>query len=66
MVSNKSIFFFEISEDQDEVRKYVPAEIIRDFIETLLYFLDFKQKERFNKLKKLRASQAALPIAQYK
>ncbi|XP_071450187.1 probable ATP-dependent RNA helicase DHX34 [Hetaerina americana] len=36
------------------------------FQEILLLYLDFKQKEKFNKLKKLRKSQASLPVTQYK
>ena len=55
-----------LTDDQEYVRRNVPMPVIADFLQTLLYFLDFLQKERFNKLKKLRSSQANLPIAQFR
>ena len=39
---------------------------LSEFKDILLLYLDFKQKEKFNKLCKLRQNQANLPIAQYK
>lgn len=36
------------------------------FRDVILLYLDFKQKEKFGKLKKLRDTQANLPVAQYK
>lgn len=36
------------------------------FYEVLMLYIDFKQKERFLKLKKLRDTQKQLPIAEYK
>ncbi|KAG7203421.1 hypothetical protein KM043_013488 [Ampulex compressa] len=36
------------------------------FKEIVILYLDFKQKEKFTKLKKLREAQANLPVAQYK
>jgi hypothetical protein len=39
---------------------------LSEFRNILLLYLDFKQKERFTKLHKLRQSQGNLPIAQYK
>lgn len=39
---------------------------IRQFLQIVVHYLDFKQKEKFNKLKKLRRSQANLPVAKYK
>jgi hypothetical protein len=52
-------------EEQDYVRDSVPKNVLEEFLQTILYFLDFLQKERFAKLKKLRESQAALPIANF-
>ncbi|XP_033607605.1 probable ATP-dependent RNA helicase DHX34 isoform X2 [Cryptotermes secundus] len=39
---------------------------LSEFRDILLLYLDFKQKEKFTKLRKLRQSQRNLPIAQYK
>jgi hypothetical protein len=39
---------------------------LSEFRNILLLYLDFKQKEKFTKLRKLRQSQGNLPIAQYK
>lgn len=39
---------------------------LRQFLQILNFYLDFRQKERFNKLKKIRKMQAELPVAQYK
>ncbi|XP_043272720.1 probable ATP-dependent RNA helicase DHX34 isoform X2 [Venturia canescens] len=39
---------------------------LNKFKDAILLYLDFKQKEKFNRLKKLRADQANLPVAQYK
>lgn len=39
---------------------------VQQFIQIVVHYLDFRQKEKFNKLKKLRRSQANLPVAKYK
>lgn len=39
---------------------------LKQFLQIVTHYLDFKQKERFNKLKKLRKTQANLPVAQFK
>lgn len=39
---------------------------IKQFQEIIVIYLDFKQKERFNKIKKLRKCQKALPIWKFK
>lgn len=39
---------------------------LSEFKDILLLYLDFKQKEKFNKLCKLRQNQANLPIARHK
>lgn len=39
---------------------------LKQFLQIVTHYLDFKQKERFAKLKKLRKTQANLPVAQFK
>lgn len=39
---------------------------VKQFLNIVVHYLDFKQKEKFTKLKKLRRSQANLPVAKYK
>lgn len=39
---------------------------LKQFLQIVTHYLDFKQKERFNKLKKLRKTQANLPVAQFR
>lgn len=39
---------------------------LRQFLQIVVHYLDFRQKEKFMKLKKLRKSQANLPVAKYK
>lgn len=39
---------------------------LKQFLQIVTHYLDFKQKERFMKLKKLRRTQANLPVAQFK
>ncbi|XP_058447620.1 probable ATP-dependent RNA helicase DHX34 [Malaya genurostris] len=39
---------------------------LKQFLQIVLHYLDFRQKERFNKLMKLRKAQAELPVAKYK
>jgi ATP-dependent RNA helicase DHX34 len=39
---------------------------VKQFLQIVIHYLDFKQKEKFHKLKKLRKSQANLPVAQYR
>lgn len=36
------------------------------FIDIILTYLDFKQKEKFGKLKKLRQTQSQLPVTEYR
>ncbi|KAJ9600220.1 hypothetical protein L9F63_009480, partial [Diploptera punctata] len=43
-----------------------PKDRLAEFRDVFLLYLDFKQKEKFNKLRKLRQSQANLPVAQYR
>lgn len=42
------------------------AEMQLQFQQLILIYLDFKQKEKFNRIKKLRQAQSALPIARFK
>lgn len=39
---------------------------LRQFVQIIQHYLDFRQKEKFAKLQKLRKSQANLPVAQYR
>jgi hypothetical protein len=39
---------------------------LKAFLMIVTHYLDFKQKEKFNKIKKLRKFQADLPIAAYR
>lgn len=39
---------------------------VRQFLQIIIHYLDFRQKEKFAKLRKLRAAQADLPIAKYR
>lgn len=41
-------------------------ELHQQFQQLILIYLDFKQKEKFNRIKKLRQAQRALPIARFK
>ncbi|EDV95301.1 probable ATP-dependent RNA helicase DHX34 [Drosophila grimshawi] len=41
-------------------------ELQSQFLQLVLIYLDFKQKEKFNRIKKLRQAQRALPIARFK
>lgn len=54
--------------DQEEVYKKRPLtkEDITNFRQLLLMYMDFKQKEKFNKLRKLRETQTSLPVYQFK
>ena len=48
-----------------EIRELTDAKL-RKFKEIVTNYIDFKQKEKFQKLKKLRTEQANLPVAQYR
>lgn len=54
--------------DQEEVYKKRPLtkEDISNFRQLLLMYMDFKQKEKFTKLRKLRETQTSLPVHQFK
>ncbi|XP_055678167.1 probable ATP-dependent RNA helicase DHX34 isoform X2 [Lutzomyia longipalpis] len=60
----------KFSELQGRLSTYASREIttkrLKQFLQIVLHYLDFKQKEKFTKLKKLRKSQANLPVAKYK
>lgn len=49
----------------DEDAKKIDESKMKIFFTIVRHYLDFKQKERFQKLKKLRKFQASLPIAAY-
>lgn len=50
----------------DDNGKDVDPRRIKIFLTIVTHYLDFKQKERFQKIKKLRKFQSNLPIAAYK
>lgn len=54
--------------DQEKVYKIRPLikEDISKFSQLVLMYIDFKQKEKFNKLRKLREAQQNLPVYQFK
>lgn len=52
--------FVQIFEEK-QLHKLLPQ-----FKNVMILYLDFKQKEKFNKLRKLKDMQANLPVAQYK
>ncbi|XP_055611931.1 probable ATP-dependent RNA helicase DHX34 isoform X2 [Uranotaenia lowii] len=39
---------------------------LKQFLQIVVHYLDFRQKERFNKLRKLRAAQKNLPVAKHR
>ncbi|XP_055541784.1 probable ATP-dependent RNA helicase DHX34 [Wyeomyia smithii] len=39
---------------------------LKQFLQIVLHYLEFRQKERYNKLRKLRQAQANLPVAKYR
>lgn len=39
---------------------------MRQFLQIVVHYLDFRQKEKFTKLRRLRKAQADLPVAKYK
>ncbi|XP_070155640.1 probable ATP-dependent RNA helicase DHX34 isoform X2 [Polyergus mexicanus] len=46
--------------------KQLTKSCLLKFRDVIVLYIDFKQKEKFSKLKKLRNTQANLPVAQYK
>ncbi|XP_023240234.1 probable ATP-dependent RNA helicase DHX34 [Centruroides sculpturatus] len=55
-------FLFKDDEDENQISK----EKILEFQHILLLYINFLQKQKFNKLQKLRESQANLPIANHR
>jgi HrpA-like RNA helicase len=61
------ILFFRIPyQDDDYADEILTEEMVSEFQQIISLFLDFLQKEKFAKLKKLRESQANLPIAEFR
>lgn len=50
----------------DENNREIDPKKVKIFLIIVTHYLDFKQKERFQKIKKLRKFQANLPIAAYR
>ena len=55
-----------IAVQDDEYEEILTEEMVSEFQTILGTYIDFLQKDKFNKLKKLRQSQANLPIAEYR
>ena len=53
-------------QDRDYDDDILTEDMVSEFQTTLTLYIDFLQKEKFNKLKKLRQSQANLPIFEFK
>ena len=53
-------------QDDRSLKKPLSRKRVLKFKDILLLYLNFKQKEHFAKLKKLRDTQANLPVTQYK
>lgn len=52
-------------QNTDDDGKPIDEKKVKIFLAIVTHYLDFKQKERFQKIKKLRKFQASLPIAAY-
>ena len=62
-----SLYFFRIPfQDDDYADEILSEDMVKEFQKILSLFLDFLQKEKFSKLRKLRESQANLPIAEFR
>ena len=53
-------------QDREYDGDILTEDMVSEFQNTLSLYIDFLQKEKFNKLKKLRQSQGNLPIAEYR
>ena len=53
-------------QDQEYQRDYLSGKMVEQFRNILGIYMNFLQKEKFAKLRKLRSSQASLPIADYR
>ncbi|XP_011702144.1 PREDICTED: probable ATP-dependent RNA helicase DHX34 [Wasmannia auropunctata] len=62
---NLNLSYGELFARVPEIKPLTASRLLK-FRDVILFYLDFKQKEKFNKLKKLRDTQANLPVAQYK
>lgn len=62
---NLNLSFGELFSRVPEIKQLTKSRLLK-FRDVILLYLDFKQKEKFNKLKKLRNMQANLPVSEYK
>lgn len=53
-------------QEEDYEKRPLTKEDIANFRQLVLMYMDFKQKEKFNKLRKLRETQKNLPVYQFK
>ena len=59
-------FLLRIPFQDADYEDVLTLDMVTEFQKILSLFVDFLQKEKFNKLKKLRESQANLPIAEFR
>lgn len=52
--------------DRNGQKVRITIKQFQHFIDIVLTYLDFKQKEKFGKLKKLRKTQSQLPVTEYR
>lgn len=53
-------------QEEDYEKRPLTKEDISNFRKLIIMYMDFKQKEKFNKLRKLRETQTNLPVYQFK
>lgn len=53
-------------QEEDYEKRPLTKEDVSKFRKLILMYMDFKQKEKFNKLRKLRETQMNLPVYQFK
>lgn len=52
--------------EYDKKKKRLTKNIVQQFVDVVMLYLDFKNKEKFQKLKALRKFQSELPVAEYR
>lgn len=62
---NTHIKYVDIARDDSEGRK-LDKNLFEAFLNIVSVYIDFKNKEKFEKLKKLRQAQKDLPVAKYR
>lgn len=52
--------------EYDRKKKRLTKNLVQQFVDVVMLYLDFKNKEKFQKLKALRKFQSELPVAEYR